>query len=573
MAVRSAGPTSRRCPPRRPGSGRRPARAAAPARRGPRVRPRRSPGDDAVGVDAEHAGPSRSYHCPGRLKHLLRTSPTYPVARSDGEPGATALRARVPCRRSAEHLPGTEGAGARRGAPIADRRWAGGSVCGTGRGGGRPRPRRAAGVLGARRGRRCLGRWTGSSAGSPQPHAARQDARHGRQRGIPGPGAAADASSRRRRSAWAATSGTPRRSPSTASSRSPSPTARTACAASPRAATTSGSAAASRPPASRPACALASSWNPELAREIGDALGVEARAQDVAVVLGPGLNIKRSPLCGRNFEYLSEDPYLAGRMGAALVHGHPGARRRRLLKHFAANNQETDRMRVSADVDERTLREIYLPAFEHIVTDGRPVDRDVRLQQDQRDVRVGAPLAAHRAAARRVGLRRAGHVRLGGGARPGRRGGRRARPGDAAGPRATATRRWSRPCRRAGWTKACSTWPRPGCCSWWTGPPAAHRAEIDVDAHHALARRAAAECIVLLRNDGGVLPLAGTRHRRGARRARPHPPLPGRRQLAGEPDPGRRPLDALTAALPGATVRFAAGYPLDDPDRGPGRTS
>ena len=99
---------------------------------------------------------------------------------------------------------------------------------------------------------------------------------------------------------------------------------------------------------------------------------MEARAQDVAVVLGPGVNIKRSPLCGRNFEYLSEDPFLAGRMGAAMVaaiqaHG-VGA----CPKHFAANNQETDRMRVSAEVDERTLREIYLPAFEHIVTTAAP---------------------------------------------------------------------------------------------------------------------------------------------------------------------------------------------------------
>ena len=120
------------------------------------------------------------------------------------------------------------------------------------------------------------------------------------------------------------------------------------------------------------ASALGSSWDVELAREVGAAIGLEAREQGVAVVLGPGVNIKRSPLCGRNFEYLSEDPLLTGHLGAALVEGlqsqHVGAS----VKHFAANNQETDRLRVSADVDERTLREIYLPAFEHVVTTARP---------------------------------------------------------------------------------------------------------------------------------------------------------------------------------------------------------
>ncbi|VTR78378.1 glycoside hydrolase family 3 C-terminal domain-containing protein [Cellulomonas hominis] len=121
-----------------------------------------------------------------------------------------------------------------------------------------------------------------------------------------------------------------------------------------------------------PAAALASTWDPELLTRVGRALGRETRANEVAVLLGPGVNMKRSPLCGRNFEYFSEDPALAGGLGAALVTGIQAEGVGTSLKHFAANNQETDRMRVSADVDERTLREIYLPAFERVVTQAQP---------------------------------------------------------------------------------------------------------------------------------------------------------------------------------------------------------
>lgn len=121
-----------------------------------------------------------------------------------------------------------------------------------------------------------------------------------------------------------------------------------------------------------PAVALGSSWDPGLARRVGAALAREASALGADVVLGPGVNIKRSPLCGRNFEYFSEDPHLTGIMGAAVVTGLQSLGIGACVKHFAVNNQETDRMRVSADVDERTLREIYLAAFEHIVREARP---------------------------------------------------------------------------------------------------------------------------------------------------------------------------------------------------------
>ncbi|MEE3852803.1 glycoside hydrolase family 3 C-terminal domain-containing protein [Gordonia sp. LSe1-13] len=121
-----------------------------------------------------------------------------------------------------------------------------------------------------------------------------------------------------------------------------------------------------------PAVAMASSFDPELIERVGDALGRECLAEDVSVILGPGVNIKRSLLGGRNFEYLSEDPHLTGRIGAALIRGIQQHGVGTSVKHFAVNNQEHERLRVSADVDPRPLHEIYLRAFEHIVATARP---------------------------------------------------------------------------------------------------------------------------------------------------------------------------------------------------------
>ncbi len=118
--------------------------------------------------------------------------------------------------------------------------------------------------------------------------------------------------------------------------------------------------------------ALASTWDPVLLEEVGVALGRECRAEDVPVLLGPGLNIKRHPAGGRNFEYFSEDPVVAGRMAAGLVRGIQSQGVAACLKHFAANNQESWRMSIDAVVDERTLRELYLTGFEIAVRESDP---------------------------------------------------------------------------------------------------------------------------------------------------------------------------------------------------------
>ncbi len=118
--------------------------------------------------------------------------------------------------------------------------------------------------------------------------------------------------------------------------------------------------------------AMGASWDRDLVRRVAAAVGAEARAEGVQVVLGPGVNMKRSPLCGRNFEYFSEDPRHSGELGVAYVEGIQSVGVGASLKHFAANNQEIERTRISVVADERTLRETYLAAFEHVVTHSNP---------------------------------------------------------------------------------------------------------------------------------------------------------------------------------------------------------
>ncbi|MBO9625210.1 MAG: glycoside hydrolase family 3 C-terminal domain-containing protein [Microbacterium sp.] len=260
-----------------------------------------------------------------------------------------------------------------------------------------------------------------------------------------------------------------------------------------------------------PAVGIGSSWDPELIERVGAAIGVEAAIENVAVVLGPGINIKRSPLCGRNFEYFSEDPIVSGVLGAASVRGVQSQGVGTSLKHFAANNQEFDRMRASSDVDPRPLREIYLRGFERVVKDASPwtvmcsynrlngvwtsedpwlltsVLRDEwgfdglvvsdwgavndRVAGVAAGLDLEMPASGGRTDAQLVAAVRDGRL--------------------AESVLDTAADRAIDLVRKAGERPAVS------------GP-------LDVDAHHALAREAAGRSIVLLKNDGALLPLAPT---------------------------------------------------------------
>ncbi|WP_046732089.1 glycoside hydrolase family 3 C-terminal domain-containing protein [Streptomyces humi] len=255
-----------------------------------------------------------------------------------------------------------------------------------------------------------------------------------------------------------------------------------------------------------PAVAVGSSWDPEVAARIGAAVGREARALGVHVVLGPGVNIKRSPLCGRNFEYYSEDPLLSGRLGAAHVRGQQGEGVGASLKHFAANNQETDRMRVSADVDERTLREIYLPAFEHVVTEARPATVMAAYNKVN-----GVHAAQHRWLLTEV-LREewgfAGAVVSDWGAVHDPVASMLAGLDlEMPGPAPENTRRIVAAVRDGELEESVVDTAVRRILALADGA-AGQSGGFDADAHHRLARELAAECAVLLKNDDDVLPLA-----------------------------------------------------------------
>ncbi|CAM5245162.1 glycosyl hydrolase [Streptomyces spiroverticillatus] len=321
-----------------------------------------------------------------------------------------------------------------------------------------------------------------------------------------------------------------------------------------------------------PAVTLAGSWDADLAERVGRALGRESLAQGVQVLLGPGVNIKRSPLCGRNFEYFSEDPLLAGVLGTAWVNGLQSQGVGASLKHFAANNQEGGRMSVSADIDARTLREIYLPAFRRVVTEAKPwtvmcaynrlngvhssenpwlLTDLLRGEWGYEGVVVsdwGAVVDRVRALAAGLDLEMPSSSGFG----PARvvaavhDGELDEKVLD------TSVARVAVLARRA-------------------AQHARPEADFDPDAHHALAREVAVRGAVLLKNEGALLPLdphtdariavvgefARTPRYQGAGSSRVTPT---------RLDDALTALTALTAAAPGARIDFAPGFPVDDPD-------
>jgi len=314
-----------------------------------------------------------------------------------------------------------------------------------------------------------------------------------------------------------------------------------------------------------PGAGIGSSWDRDLVRRVGEALGREARALDVDMLLGPAINIKRSPLGGRDFEYLSEDPLLTGVLATSYVHGVQSTGVGTSVKHFAVNSQETERMRVSAEVDERTLREIYLPAFEKVVKEASPTSvmsaynaingvfssenrwllTEVLREEWGFDGLVVSDWGAikDRVEALRAGL----DLEMPGTGDEGTKAIVQAVK-DGRLDRADVDRALQRLAALADRT-AGEAAPSDG-------------AAFDPDAHHALAREAAAASIVLLRNEDATLPLR-----------------PGQRvavigELAAEPqfqgggsshvNPTRLdlPLTELRAAL-GDGVTYAPGYTRD----------
>ncbi|MFB9796198.1 glycoside hydrolase family 3 C-terminal domain-containing protein [Arthrobacter citreus] len=323
-------------------------------------------------------------------------------------------------------------------------------------------------------------------------------------------------------------------------------------------------------------CATASSWDRGLLAELGTAAAQEARAQGVDILLGPGLNIKRTPLCGRNFEYFSEDPLLAGELGAAWTAAVQAEGVGASPKHFAANNQEADRMRVDAVVDQRTLHEIYLRAFETVVRTAGPwtimaaYNKVNGLHAAENPWLLGTVLrdtwgydgvvvsdwgaVTDRAAALTAGLDL--EMPSSGGL-----GTRELAAGLDAG---TVTQEQVDQSveRILALVRRASARSGAGADSAAASGAGSAGGSADYAAHHELARRAAAASMVLLQNDGGILPLTsgGTLAVIGELARTPRYQGSGSSRV--NPVQLVTPLDALQEMVPG--LLFEPGYVLSE---------
>jgi len=311
------------------------------------------------------------------------------------------------------------------------------------------------------------------------------------------------------------------------------------------------------------AALLAATWDADLVRTMGQALASEANAIGVGVLLGPGVNMKRTPLCGRNFEYFSEDPYLAGELAASLIEGLQSGGVGASLKHFAVNNQEYHRFSIDAVVDERTLREIYLPAFERAVKRAKPwtvmcaynklngaycsehytlLTEILKQEWGFEGLVVSDWGAVHdRVQALRAGL----DLEM-----PGPKPRRtqavidavRAGELDAAVLDEAVRRVLTIALRAAATPKG---------------------AAFDVDAHHRLARKIAAEGMVLLKNDG-ILPLQKPQRIAVIGRAAQSPHFQGGGSSHINPTRVDAPFTELQLRAGGATLTYSEGYPAGE---------
>ena len=258
------------------------------------------------------------------------------------------------------------------------------------------------------------------------------------------------------------------------------------------------------------AATVACSWDPALGEQLGRAMGEEAAAQEVSVLLGPGLNTKRSPLCGRNFEYFSEDPYLSGKLAAAYVRGIQSNGIAACPKHFAVNSQELRRMASDSVVDERTLRELYLTGFEIVVKEAHP--KTIMSSYNL----VNGTYANENAHLLQDILRRdwgfdGAVVTDWGGSNDHALGVKNGSTLEMPAPGGDAVRELLKAVETGKISESDVDARLDELLTLVLDTHAAvenHSRSFDADAHHALARRAAAESVVLLKNDGDLLPLA-----------------------------------------------------------------